>query len=319
MASTNWGECMATETKTFYPGAYLTSDYNFASIDNETNPVGKGSSNTTYAMIGLVSGSFSKTWVYWPFDLSAIPNNATIDSVSCYAKGKTTNTNSSYTPKRTMQLYAGTTPKDSAVDFGYNATVLSLSGGTWTRDELRECRLKLYVERGSSNSYIYIYFYGADLTVTYTYQSEKFMLKLGGAWHDIARVFKKVNGIWVEQTDLANVIEDGVRYQNGGEIISPKKTVTITGSGDATYSYVKINGVTYTSPATVEVGVGDVIEATVERGGFGAGNPRISVDGVQKVSTAGTYKHTVNSDCTVALDFINKGAIYYGTIAITTS
>lgn len=57
---------------------------------------------------------------------------------------------------------------------------------------------------------------GADLTVTYTYQSEKFMLKLGGAWHDAARVFKKVNGIWVEQTELANVIEDGVRYQNGG-------------------------------------------------------------------------------------------------------
>ncbi len=44
------------------------------------------------------------------------------------------------------------------------------------------------------------------------------MLKLGGSWTDVARVFKNVSGIWVEQTDLANVIEDGVKYKNGGEI-----------------------------------------------------------------------------------------------------
>lgn len=64
-----------------------------------------------------------------------------------------------------------------------------------------------------------VYFYGADLTVTYTYKNEKFMLKLSGAYNDVASTFKKVSGIWVEQTDLANVIEDGVRYKNGGEVV----------------------------------------------------------------------------------------------------
>lgn len=127
----------------------------------------------------------------------------------------------------------------------------------------------MYARRGSSGTSTnrYLYFYGADLTVTYTYQSEKFMLKLGGAWHDVARVFKKVNGIWVEQTELANVIEDGVRYKNGGEIEStgPKAIpVTITGTGRAKYCFATINGTEYSSAASgIEVMPGDTVRFTV--------------------------------------------------------
>ena len=86
-------------------------------------------------------------------------------------------------------------------------------------------------------------FYGADLTVTYTYQSEKFMLKLGGSWEGASRVFKKVSGIWVEQTELANVVEDGVRYKNGGEIESTGPTlITFTIAGT---SYQAEEGMTW--------------------------------------------------------------------------
>ena len=46
------------------------------------------------------------------------------------------------------------------------------------------------------------------------------MLKLDGAWHDIARVFKKVNGIWIEQDDLNNVVVSENGLVNGGEIES---------------------------------------------------------------------------------------------------
>lgn len=64
----------------------------------------------------------------------------------------------------------------------------------------------------------YFYIYGADLTVTYTYQSEKFMLKLGGSWTDVARVFKKVSGIWVEQESLEGVVDTSKKLVTGGEI-----------------------------------------------------------------------------------------------------
>ena len=88
------------------------------------------------------------------------------------------------------------------------------------------CRIKFYLySSNSTGSSRRAYFYGADLIIQYTYQGERFLLKLGGKYNDIARVFKKVNGIWVEQTDLANVIKDGVRYQNGGEIESTGPTL----------------------------------------------------------------------------------------------
>ena len=224
---------MATGSLTAHPGKYLEGDYSFASINNATNPVGKGANNTTYAKITLKTGTSAETWVYWPFDLSAIPSNATIDSVSCSAKADVSVGIGSHITSRTIQLYSGTTGKGSATNLTTSETAHNLDCGTWTRAELQDCRLRTYARRGASSTSTnsYLYFYGADLTVTYTYKNEKFMLKLSGDYKDAARTFKKVSGIWVEQTELANVIEDGVRYQNGGEYVPPVKTVTITGQG----------------------------------------------------------------------------------------
>ena len=207
---------------TVYPGAYDANLSSVKTVNGAANPVGKGSSNTTYAtMISAPGGSLS---VFWPFDVSSIPENATINSVSCKAKAKVANT--SITTTAQLQMYSGSTGKGSATSFrNTTAQTYTLAPGSWTRAELAGIRLRVYAVSTASWYQANAWFYGADLTVTYTYQSEKFMLKLGGAWHDISRVFKKVSGIWVEQTDLANVIEDGVRYQNGGEIESTGPTL----------------------------------------------------------------------------------------------
>lgn len=184
--------------------------------------MGKGTSNTSYASFTGRSGS--TYYATWTFDVSAIPENATIDSVSCEAKVGVATTSNANAGKPTIQLYSADAAKGEAVVGGNSKTgevVTLTTGRAWTRDELALCSIRIsrYIVTSSDRS---VRFYGADLTVVYTYQSEKFMLKLGGAWHDIARVFKKVNGIWVEQTELANVIEDGVRYKNGGEIESTR-------------------------------------------------------------------------------------------------
>ena len=133
MASTNWGECMATETKTFYPGAHDTSDYAFQSISGATNPVGKGSSNTTKASILWKTGSMAVTYIFWPFDLSSIPVGAVIDSVVCTVRAAVSST--SYATYKQAQLYSGNTPKGTASDLGNdNATgAFSLAAGTWSR------------------------------------------------------------------------------------------------------------------------------------------------------------------------------------------
>lgn len=202
---------MATETKTLYPGAYDSGASSVQSVTNATNPVGNGSSNTSYASI---SARRASVYAFWPFDVSVIPRSATIDSVVCKAKAKITSTSNC---SGNLQLYSGTTKKGSATSLTTSATTHNITCGTWTRDELGSICLRTYIYANSPSTY-YLYFYGADLTVAYTYQSEKFMLKLGGAWQDIARVFKKVNGIWVEQESLEGVVDTSKKLVNGGEI-----------------------------------------------------------------------------------------------------
>lgn len=257
---------MATETKTktFYPGEH--EDFNSGdntSISNPMNPVGKGTDNNTCAYI---SAYLTTAYAYWPFDVSIIPDNATIDSVEC--KAKVSLSHDSLCDGK-IQLFSGDIAKGEAASINprfSNPSVYKLSIETWTRSELNSVRLKTSIKSTKANRRS-ILIYGADLTVTYTYNSEKFMLKTGGAWADVARVFKKVSGIWVEQTDLANVIEDGVRYQNGGEIEStgPKAIpVTITGTGSAKYCFATINGTEYASAASgIEVMPGDTVRFTV--------------------------------------------------------
>lgn len=296
---------MATETKTFYPGAYDSGASSVQSVTNATNPVGKGSTNTTYATINLVTGSRATTTIYWPFDLSAIPSGAEIDSVSCKVKASVSST--SGVSSASVQLYSGSTSKGSSTSILSTSTsAKTLSVGTWTRSELQNCRLCLKAKRGTSSTSTTrsLLFYGADLTVTYTYKNEKFMLKLSGDYKDAARTFKKVSGIWVEQTDLANVIEDGVRYQNGGEYVSPYKTVTVTGSGEDSEGYfhssVSIGGIQYKSATTLQVEPGTVVTINTYQ-------HAIYLNGVLVAAQTmfPTYEHTVTSDCSINL--VNSG------------
>ena len=292
---------MATETKAFYPGAYDSGASSVQSVTNATNPVGKGSTNTTYATINLVTGSRATTTIYWPFDLSAIPSGAEIDSVSCKVKASVSST--SGVSSASVQLYSGSTSKGSSTSILSTSTsAKTLSVGTWTRSELQNCRLCLKAQRGTSSTSTTrsLLFYGADLTVTYTYKNEKFMLKLSGDYKDAARTFKKVSGIWVEQTDLANVIEDGVRYQNGGEYVSPYKTVTVTGSGEDSEGYfhssVSIGGIQYKSATTLQVEPGTVVTIKTYQ-------HAIYLNGVLVAAQTmfPTYEHTVTSDCSINL------------------
>ena len=198
---------------TVYPGAYDASASSFKSISGATNPVGKGSENTTYATINSSDGG--PVSVFWPFDLSAIPENATINSVSCKAKAKVAST--AGVKDAQLQLFSGATSKGTSASFKSTTEIVyTLTTGSWTRAELEAIRLRVY---GTSMVYgIALRFYGADLTVTYTYQSEKFMLKLGGSWEGASRVFKKVSGIWVEQESLEGVVDTSKKLVNGGEI-----------------------------------------------------------------------------------------------------
>lgn len=151
------------------PSAYVSygATSGNASIQNQTNPVGKSSSNTTYATLTTSTTRSATSYAFWKFDCSSIPSGAIIESVSCVAKCYVNNT--TIITSRSVQLYYGTnTAKGSSVSFNDNESTQTLDCGTWTREELNDINIRVAGTRGTSTRSASIRFYGADLTVTYT-------------------------------------------------------------------------------------------------------------------------------------------------------
>lgn len=171
--------------------------------------------STSYITIYLTRGSGARTYIAFNFDFSSIPENAVITSVSAQVKCSISNTQSSRVSTRTAQLYAGDTAKGSPHSLANTTTIFLLSGGTWTRAELDELKLKLIAVRGSSSttSNYYIRFYGATVTVDYEYDDEqggaasKVRVKTSGAWVTPTKVLVKQSGSWIEATDI--LVKDG--------------------------------------------------------------------------------------------------------------
>lgn len=209
-------------TITVHPAAVLESLCEVASVDGShpySKAFGRGTDSTDYAQWYMVTGAAAQTKVFYTFDLSMIPENATITSVTCAAKCQCENSNSSRGGNNGLYLYSGDTLKtntDGFRAFGTTATIVTVPETTWTRDELNNLRLRIFGSRGffnTSTSY-YIRFYGADLTVTYEVPEETtdLRVKQSGTWVSVKSVYKKVSGIWVEQNNLQEIFDENTKY-----------------------------------------------------------------------------------------------------------
>lgn len=155
-----------TDSVTLVPSGYtgLTS-----LTTNSSYPVSNGyydSSSTSYARFTLSTSTTG--YLYYTFDTSSIPANATITSVSANFKARVGNT--SRVTDSTCQLYTGTTAKGSSTAFASTtASIRSMTVGTWTRSELNNLRLRIGATGSSSTSTKRFDFYGADVTIAYSY------------------------------------------------------------------------------------------------------------------------------------------------------
>ena len=156
-------------TFTGHPTSY-DSDHAYASISSAANGYAD-SDSTNYATINLTTGSRATTYMYYKFDTSSIPANATIKSVSCTCKCYISNTNSNRIATRQVRLYSGTTAKGSAETVSNSTDEFEITAGTWSRSELNDARIRLYAVRGTNQTSgsQYFRFYGATLTVEYEY------------------------------------------------------------------------------------------------------------------------------------------------------
>lgn len=168
--SASSGTLIALNPKTCRPNSYDTTNYSYASVVNIANAY-EYYSSSTIARINLKTGSGAETYVYFNFDTSSIPENATILRVFCTVRAYVSTTNSNMISTKNVRLYSGTTAKGSSVNLsGSTGSYLSIPCGTWTRDELNNVRLRVYAKRGASgtSSNYYINFYGASFIILYT-------------------------------------------------------------------------------------------------------------------------------------------------------
>lgn len=186
-----------------YPADYEASGMN--STSNLSACIGKSADAGTSTSNVYSSGQSTTGIADYSFDLSSIPSNATITSVSCRVKAHEENASRS-TCK--LQLYSGSTAKGSATTVnGTSNTIYTLTTGSWTRAELDSLTLRMSV------GYYGGLIAGATLTIVYEIDSASYEVTLTGdatTWSISGNgIYKKNNGSWTSTSsvELDTIIE----------------------------------------------------------------------------------------------------------------
>ena len=217
-------------TKTYIPSSFDSSNSSYNSVYSTNVPENglTAHTSTTRCCVYANTTNGSESYLYYNFDCSDIPSNAVITSVTCQV-GASCYSSGSYFSTHTLQLCSGTTEKGTAVTAtgnGSTSTVETVNGGnSWTRAELDDIKIRFKIVRSQTGDASFSFF-GATLTVEYTVPAttywtytmsklqtnhtilvisgggpEVFLyIKNNGIWTQYSKVYKKINGSWVEQS-----------------------------------------------------------------------------------------------------------------------
>lgn len=207
---------------TLVPTGYDGQSSSYISVD-ASYPLSNGltnSSSDTFTVLNLNTGSGAVSKLAVKFDMSKIPTDAKINSISCKIKARISNS-SPYVLTGVAQLYCGTAGISGEIELGTSAVAQTFNDtGWWDRESLDELILLITCTRGllSATNSQNLRFYGADLTVDYTGGGSSgpvLSTKVNGSWVNVSKVYKKVNGIWAEQSDIANLFSTDTNYVKG--------------------------------------------------------------------------------------------------------
>lgn len=131
----------------FYQSSSTSSDawLRYAIGHSAESPYSTTNTSNTYCKDGT-NDSNTEGWMNYPFDFSAIPANAIINSVEVKVYGAAEST--SETARHSdVELYSGTTLKSTRQSFTstQNGTITISNPGTWTRSELQNAQLRFIV------------------------------------------------------------------------------------------------------------------------------------------------------------------------------
>ncbi len=216
-----------TSAATFIPSSFDNVNSSYASNYNDGstavdgiyngNVISNGytdSGSTTRAAFYTNTGQSAESYFYYNFDCSSIPESATINSVSCVVKCGTQGTN--YYNIRQAQLCTNTTPKGNATTItGTNTSpsTHSLTTGTWTREELANCKIRMYITKLSSGTgatgYSTVSFYGASLKVEYSVEGSMYDINASSDT-DLATVEPSSQEVFQNQNGIVKINVDDV-------------------------------------------------------------------------------------------------------------
>ena len=194
------------------------------------NPSSSGTSSNMYAS--------DTGYAEYAFDFSGIPSNATIESIEvrCYGHRENNTIDSSHISQ--CVLYRGSTAISEAVDFPSTSNhLITVTPDTLpTRSQLDSVTLRhivgyygglvlgitfevIYSTGSGIDHYTYTYTVSGNSTIAVVIggaaDTDKLFVKQGGAWKEVQKAYRKVNGTWTEITDLTTVFTTGTKYVCG--------------------------------------------------------------------------------------------------------
>ena len=211
------------------PSTYTRSSTSRVTVTDPTNMYYNTDHTANYCSIrGRNSSSNTYYAFIHGFNFGSVPSNATVTSfaikIRCY-KNSYLQQGTSYRPRLASSPSSSSvisnTTLDSDVTTTSGGTVYTFPNGSLTWATLSGYGSNFSIDiplRSSSSSYPYLYVYGAEIEVTYTEptpSSDKIYFKNNGVWTEASAVYKKVNGSWVQQSDLTNVFVEGTNYKMG--------------------------------------------------------------------------------------------------------
>ena len=205
-------------TATLVPSTYyVSSSYlSVTDVENMYTPV----SSTTYGSVTNTNASTSYYYFYLRgFNISDIPANAEVSSFTVKLRGRASGAYNS-----AMYLCHGTTTISNAtatqIPNSSSAATRTFANATLTWANIvtygSDFGIRINCRRNAKNTQSYYYIYGAEIDVTYTVPApatDSVSLKSGGSWVESEKAYKKVSGVWVEQSDITSIFDAGTNYR----------------------------------------------------------------------------------------------------------
>lgn len=221
----------------FYQSSSTSSDswLRYAIGKTAESPYSTSNTSNTYCKDGT-NDATTQGWMNYPFDFSSLPQDAEVTSVEVKVYGASESTTET-ARHADVSLWCGNTQKGTTQAFSStsNSTMTLSDPGSWTRAELQDAWLRFgvgyyggrilgitwkvnYTYGGTLHHYTYTYDVDGDATIVVTIgagSTQLLWVKNNTTWTPYTKAWKKVNGTWVQQSNLTTVFQSGVNYRRG--------------------------------------------------------------------------------------------------------